>query len=344
MKQGIVTGGNMRENEIDVIENYEIDVRTTRKIRDGVWYDTNKGPVVLKEVKMSENRIQALQILYEALQERGAYNVDWIINNKNGEPVTVMEDGTKYYLKHWFFGRECDIHRELDVLSAVRNMGLLHGVLKDPFAEEKDMDLSFLQTENLEDEFVRHNRELRKVRAFMRKRVSKGEFEFAFLKEFDAMYDWAQCALKCLEDSSYKLLLEETEEIQSFVHGDYNYHNVLMLDKAIATTGFEHFKRDIPIHDFYYFLRKVMEKQHWNVKLGNQMMETYQKVYSFGEREMEYLAICIAYPEKFWKVANSYYRSNKVWISSKNVEKLELVIKQTEEKKQFLQSIFSFHL
>lgn len=334
----------MRENEIDVIGNYEIDVRATRKIRDGVWYDTNKGPVVLKEMKMSDYRIQALQILYEVLKERGADNVDWIVKNKSGEAVTVLEDGTKYYLKHWFMGRECDIHKESDVLSAVRNMGFLHEVLKDPFADEKDMDLSFLQMEDMEGEFVRHNRELRKVRAFMRKRVSKGAFEFAFLKEFDAMYEWAQCALKSLEESSYRILLEKAKETQSFVHGDYNYHNLFMQDKHIATTGFEHFKRDIPVQDFYYFLRKVMEKQHWNVKLGNQMMETYQKAHSLGKQEMEYLAICIAYPEKFWKVANSYYRSNKVWVSSKNVEKLELVIKQTEEKKEFLQSIFSFHL
>ena len=49
---------------------------------------------------------------------------------------------------------------------------------------------------------------------------------------------------------------------------------------------------------------------------------------------MEYISICIAYPEKFWKAANSYARSKKSWIPAKNIEKLELVIRQTEEKRK----------
>ena len=48
--------------------------------------------------------------------------------------------------------------------------------------------------------------------------------------------------------------------------------------------------------------------------------------------------------EKFWKAANSYYRSSKAWIPMKSVEKLEVAIHQTEEKKHFLEAIFSFHL
>ena len=61
------------------------------------------------------------------------------------------------------------------------------------------------------------------------------------------------------------------------------------------------------------------------------------------KEELEYLAVCIAYPEKFWKVANSYYRSRKSWISAKSIEKLEMAIRQTEEKRFFLQSIFPFY-
>ena len=87
-----------------------------------------------------------------------------------------------------------------------------------------------------------------------------------------------------------------------------------------------------------------MEKNHWDIALGNKILNCYQKNISFEQGELEYIAICLAYPEKFWKAANSYYRSRKVWIPAKNLEKLELVIKQTEEKKEFLETLFAFHL
>ena len=53
------------------------------------------------------------------------------------------------------------------------------------------------------------------------------------------------------------------------VHGEYNYHNILMIQGdynyrkepyRIATTNFEKFKPDVQVEDLYYFLRKVMEK------------------------------------------------------------------------------------
>ena len=178
----------------------------------------------------------------------------------------------------------------------------------------------------------------------MRERVGKGDFEIAFLKHFDAMYACADCALERLQESNYETLLMENRKNHALIHGDYNYHNVLMTYAGIATTNFEHVQENIQITDFYYFLRKVMEKNHWDPELGDKMINCYQKHLPFKEGEFDYIAICLAYPEKFWKVANSYYRSRKVWIPAKNLEKLELVIKQTEEKKRFLKTIFAFHL
>jgi hypothetical protein len=60
-------------------------------------------------------------------------------------------------------------------------------------------------------------------------------------------------------------------------------------------------------------------------------------MFSVSKQEMDFVGICISYPEKFWKVANTYARSKKSWIPAKNLEKLELVIKQTEEKRIFLE-------
>lgn len=208
------------------------------------------------------------------------------------------------------------------------------------------------RAERLCEEYGRHDRELRKVRKFVRSMTSKGEFEVSFLKYFDSMYQWAEAADDLLAKSDYERLYQESMEGNRLTHGEYNYHNILMKGeemysapaKLLATTNFDKFKQDIQVEDLYYFFRKVMEKHGWKERLGDNMLNAYSAICPLSDEEMEYLKIRLAYPEKFWKIANSYYHSNKAWISVKNVEKLNTAIRQTKEKERFMENIFAFHL
>ena len=329
--------GSMKENELAILEQYEIDVKNTRKVRDAVLCETKQGLFLVKEMRFSEKRLSVLDYLSGYLRMSGCENIDWILKTKEEMLFTTSEEGNSYFLKKWFAGRECDVRREKDVLEAVENLTTVHGALLGT-------DFPVQEVEDLRDTFSRHNKEMKKVRSHMRERVGKSDFELAFLKHFDAMYIYANEALETLRKSNYEELLKKCKESNSCVHGDYNYHNVLMIYGGVATTNFEHIQKNIQVTDLYYFLRKVMEKNHWDISLGDKMLNAYQKRRPFQKGELEYIAICLAYPEKFWKVANSYERSRKVWIPAKNLEKLELVIQQTEEKKKFLKTIFSFHL
>lgn len=332
----------MRENELDILEQYEIDVKNIRKVRDAFLCETEQGLFLIKELCFSERRLSVLEQINAHLLEQGCKNIDWTLKTKEGALFSTSEDGTKYFLKKWFGGKECDVYKERDILEAVKNLTQIHRALRNVSVQEEDAEITC--GEDLREEYFRHNREMRKVRSFMRDRVGKGDFEMTFLKCFDSMYECAERAYTEIQSSNYGDLYRISSEENRLIHGDYNYHNILMSYAGTATVNFEHEQKNIQVTDLYYFLRKVMEKNHWNVELGNKMLECYNCFLPFEEGELDYIAICLAYPEKFWKVANSYYRSRKVWIPAKNVEKLEMVIKQTEEKKQFLKTIFSFHL
>ena len=147
-----------------------------------------------------------------------------------------------------------------------------------------------------------------------------------------------------LEQSDYEQLYQEEMNRSGMTHGEYNYHNIIMTREGIATMNFEKFHRDIQVEDLYYFLRKVMEKSGWKLRLGDGMLNAYSAIHPLTRSETEYLKIRLIYPEKFWKIANSYYCMNKAWISVKNTEKLKTAIKQTEEKKMFLKELFGFEL
>lgn len=329
---------DMQDYELSILEQYHISVKSTRKTRGAFFCDTDKGLLLLKEAGASEKRIPALYELCEHLKAQGYTRVDQLVQNKEGAYISTSEDGTKYILKYWFKGRECDIRKSGELLDAAKNLAHLHGIMTLKTKEH------IPQGVHLKEEYMSHNRELKKVRKFMRTQSPKGDFEMAFLKCFDYIYQWADAAMGELTCSDYEKLYEESVSSGRLIHGDYNYHNILSTPEGLATTNFDKFKKDIQTEDFYYFLRKAMEKHGWNKKLGDHMLNAYSAIRPFTSREWQFLKLRLIYPEKFWKIADSYYRSNKAWISVKNLEKLKTAIMQTEEKRRFLEDIFSFHL
>lgn len=347
----------MREYELEVLEQYDIEIISTRKIRGAFFCDTNEGTMLLKETTISDRRALLLYLLLCHLEKEGYTGVDTPVFTKEQTLVSTSRDGGRYMLKKWYSGRECDVRREQDILEAGRNLARLHQYMRwKDIAEMNGHEV--LQTactsaaetiipptgRHLKEEFLCRTREMKKVRSYIRSRVSKGPFEYLFLEHFEKMYHLAMQVTARLEESEYEALYRDSISEKRLVHGDYNYHNVLMLPGGTATTNFDHFRADVQVQDLYYFLRKVMEKHKWREELGDAVLNSYSSIRNLERREMEYLALKLAYPEKFWKTASMYYHSNKAWVPEKSVEKLQLSITQTEEKMRFLKKVFTFTL
>lgn len=333
----------MREYELEVLEQYDIEVESTRKIRGAFFIDTKEGTMLLKETLMSDRRAPSLYQVLLSLSGEGGLHVDLPVYNREGNLISISRDGSRYMLKQWFAGRECDVRREQDVLEAAGNLALLHKKMRWNVVPDEDLYLP-PEGRHWREEFRSRNRELKKVRSYIRNKIGKRKFEYLYLENFEDMYRLAQCVTERLENSAYETLYKESIDEKRLVHGDYNYHNILFFSDGIATTGFEGLHFDVQILDLYYFLRKVMEKHHWKESFGEAILEAYGRERPLEDRELECIALKLAYPEKFWKTASVYYHSNKAWIPEKNIEKLLLSVTQTEEKMRFLRRIFSFHL
>ena len=98
------------------------------------------------------------------------------------------------------------------------------------------------------------------------------------------------------------------------------------------------------MEDLYQFARKVMEKNHFDYEILELLLSTYAKQIDISKEDYRYLYVLLSYPEKFWKIANSYYNTNKAFLSPKYVEKLLTVIEQEKEKNELLSQYYSFHL
>lgn len=322
-----------RENLI--LEQYPFEVKQTAKGRGALICETDQGLKILKEYKGSEGRADFLYRILQFLAEHGQEQVDCIVRTKEEKTLATDVDGTAYMVRNWYEGRECDTKSREDILRAIRQLAQIHNILK-AFPEEIPTYLQ-VEGESLLRQNDRHTRELKKVRNFIFNRKKKNDFEMGFLRSFELFYQEARKVVELQRQE-----LEEyggaagSRDLYGICHGDFNQHNVIFLRQGMAVLNFEKASYDVQVADLGNFMRKILEKHNWNMGLGMDMLKAYNTVKKMSRQEMNQLYIRLAYPEKFWKIANHYFNTSKAWVCGRNLEKLEKLIAQNEARENFL--------
>ena len=335
-KSGNVEGTIVNDRVLAVLEKYDIEVLRSWKGRGAILCETKTGIKILKEYKGSEERLQTQQQLLREIKENGFCNVEEIISSKEGTLLVKDEDMNSYYLKEYREGKECNVREYQESSYVAEQMALLHKAMELPwFVKEKS-----IVPYSLEDEFEKHNKELVKIKKYLKIKRGKNDFEYFLYQNFDRFLEKAEKILEEVKQSAMLCTGKELIQKGCLCHGDFQHHNALFCQNDIFFINFEKYTLDSPMRDLSLFFRKMMEKNNWSKELGLYVLQSYEKQKRLSEEEKFQLYFRLSYPEKFWKIANFYYNSPKVWIPAKNTEKLEKILKQEEEKYLFLESNF----
>ena len=323
---------------LSTLAQYELTADRSARTRGALLCYTSQGLLILREFHGSEKKLKKQQELLLHLKECGM-NTDYFLQNTQESLVSKDKDHMAFTLQHWYEGRECDTKSRDDIIKSVRTLARLHILMKmEPVEEYRER--------SLRDEYLRHNQELRKIRKFIRKKGASSVFEKDYLASVEWFLQRAQYAVELLDETEYDSLREKVWREGQVCHGEYNQHNVLMLkgeDETAAVTNFGHWNFDIQMADLYRFMRKILEKYNWNLNLAQEMLREYHRIRPISKAEWQNLRVRFTYPEKYWKLANYYYSHKKVWISEKNVEKLQNLIRQRENWKDFAQKCFEVY-
>ncbi|MGN1084902.1 MAG: CotS family spore coat protein [Lachnospiraceae bacterium] len=327
----------MEEKSAEFFDKYEITVTGTARTRGAYRIETGQGPKLLMPYGGSENRAVFEQGLLCRLRDCG-FSVDAYVANKEGMYVTQDEYGDSFLLKDWYYGDECNVRRTEQALGAVQNLAGLHNRLSG--IEASPEELPGVLQKSLPELFEKRNRELRRVRAFIREKRRKVYFETVYLNTFSEFYEKAEAALEKAKENDCAATLEAAKKAGTVCHGMYTHHNLLLLpDGSFATVNFDKACIGVQIADFYLFFRKLMEKTGWNRVLAEQLIEAYATVRRVDTAEWQVLYLLLAYPEKFWKITNSYHNGKKSWIPQKTTDKLLAVKEQEQEKQALLEEV-----
>lgn len=323
---GVMT---VNDRHVSLLENYNLEVLRTWKGRGALLCETDQGILILKEYGGHKDKCIFQDSVLRLIQSRGFINIETIVKNKEGELVTTDGDGTLYVLKTYFEGRECNVRDREECALAMETLAKLHK------AAVADESLPFAgKTNSVNEEFEKHNKELRRVRKFLKEKSQKTDFEIYLMQCFEYFF---RLAIQTAEE--YNIYSSSIKEKLSSVicHGDYQYHNLLLAENStLNIINFEKCMPDSPVRDIYLFMRKLLEKSDWSVSVGFDLLNAYEKVNRLEKEDYIQLYYRLAYPEKFWKIANFYYNSGKAWIPGKNLEKLVRVHEQEKEKIVFL--------
>lgn len=327
----------MNEKSLKVLEQYDIQVNSTRRGRGSYICETNMGKKLLADYTGSEKKLRFVNRVLGTLVQQGYPFADIVMENKEGNLLSYDRDENAYIFKDWYEGRECDTRSMTDIEQAVSSLAYLHKRLVLPPGVEEAENYA---EADLGSELERHNRELRKVYSFIRKRKQKNEFEILFLNYFSMFYEQAVEAQKWLAGYDYENLRSRSLERGCICHGNYNQHNIYFLGRRQVFVGnFDKCRYDVQLSDLYQFLRKIMEKQDWEEEIGHRILEIYGREKHIDHQEMNYIYARLFYPEKFWKLANQYYNRSKSWIPWKSTGKLEILIQQQNKRNSFLKSL-----
>ena len=323
----------MNDRAVSLLEQYEIEVNRTWKGRGAILCDSNKGLLILKEYCGPADKVEFQDYLLKHINESGDVRVESILRTKEDEFIVYDQDRVAYIVKTYCDGRECN-HRDIEECrQAVSVLAKLHRV-----SDLSGCDiLSEQPVYRADKEYEKHNRELKKVRKFLREKSQKTDFEIYLMKHYDYFMN---NALQITDELRYYAYEEDSYEFPIVCHGDYQYHNIMQTESGSVLLNFEKCVRDYPVRDLYLFLRKLLEKNNWSQTLGDMLLESYNKERTLTERDYKQLYYRLAYPEKFWKIVNFYYNSGKAWIPGRNMEKIEKLFAQEREKQLFLESIF----
>lgn len=324
-----------------VLEQYPFVVNQTYKGREALICDTNQGLKIIKEYKGSEVRADFLYKILLFIRENGQKHVDCIVKTKEERSIAVDVDETTYMVRDWQEGRECDAKNREDILKTVGKLASLHNSFR--LYEEEIPDFLKTNPEDLLTEYEKHSRELKKVKNYINSKKKKNDFEIEFMKNCDFFLGQANQVIALQKEELMREQKTGTGNLYGICHGDFNQHNMIFTKEGPVILNYEKALYGVQAGDFSNFMRKILEKHNWNLGLGMDMLQTYNKVRLLGEDEMKQLYIRLAYPEKFWKISNHYYNTSKAWVCGRNLEKLTKIVEQNGAKERFLQ-IMSYNL
>jgi len=301
----------LRKIHPDVFKDFEISVKKCYKVRGAYICETNKGTKVIHKSDYTLTQINLQHKIKEHLIQRGFNGVDRLYLSKKDTPYTVYYNRV-FVMNDWQNATEIDFYNESDIHYTMKVLAKLHNAGEEfnaPGFKVKEAKIK-----NLGTTYEKRYKESIKLKKRISNAGNKTDFEVLYFQNSPAYMELQEMAMGLFDEEDYKGLIESAINKQTIAHHQYTYHNIKRSNEDhVIVSGFERSGYDVQLTDLVYVIKRIMQKNQWDVDLLLEIIDSYNKIKPLSSKEWAIMQGMIIFPDKFSKLCNSYYYSKRRW-------------------------------
>ena len=295
----------------DVFKDFGITVNKCYKVRGAYICETNKGIKAIRKSDYTPEQITLQYDIKEHLIERGFNCVDQLYLNQKSTPYTIYYNRI-FVMSDWYNGQEIDFFNPEDIYQSIKLLGEMHIAVTGFNAI--GTDIKEVKIKNLGEVYKKRYAETIKLKKRISNRGNKTEFEVLYFQNASEYMELQEMALEFLNPDNYEQLIKLARQERTLAHHKYTYHNLKKTsDNSIILSGLEKSGYDVQLTDVAYVIRRIMEKNEWNVELLFNIMNEYSKIRPLSLQEWDIIKGMIIFPERFAKLCNKYFYTKRRW-------------------------------
>lgn len=325
----------VRETEISTQYGIEIYEMLPRK---GVYFvKTDKGDKCLKKISYGTQKLMYIYSAKQHIKEMGFNRMDNFFLTSSGLPYAMVNEDM-YIMTDWIEGRECDFKNNVELLSAAGALAEFHTYARN----FTPTDAVRMRNEigRLPATFERRYITLNKMYEIARKNKRKSEFDYMYIENVAFFKKLAEEAIKMLSIEAYGKVCQEAMDEKVLCHHDYTYHNIILnKENAVFIVDFDYCKEEVQPYDIATLLVKALKRLQWDTDKGKSIIKSYSEKKAIDTNEVNVIKSIVAFPQRFWRLANRYYYKEAGWSEGTFNRKMAEIIGEKEQYVNFIGSM-----
>lgn len=316
-------------------KNYEIKVIKMEKIKNVFKLYCTSGIYCFKTIRYELGHFLFILGAMKHLQNNGFKTIPKIIPSCSKNEYIAI--GSYYgYLMPWVNGRQCCYENPIDLMLAATKLAELHEKSKkfyvNSFMTPRTEWFKWISTFN-----TRIN-EILNFKNIIDEKKENTEFDYVYKNAIKTQLSIAESAVSNLNETEYIMKMNEEIKYKGFCHHDYAHHNILIDSKVnVNIIDFDYCILDSHLHDISSLLIRTMKNGKWSMDKALYVLDAYNTINKIQKDDVPIMAAFMEFPQDYWQIGIQYYWENKPYGEEYFLNKLNKILLDTEDKKDFVE-------
>lgn len=297
----------MKQAGNELFSQYDISIKKFQYSRSNYYLETKQGQFLLRKTLIPKEQIIFEHEVTGQLIDKGFDEIHKIYMSKKQIPYGS-------YLDKHFILQAYDKMTEIDFMNTEELKAIIGVLARFHVAathiESKVRSVEGVGFKNIYEYFQKRTIDGKRMKKKISAISQKTKFEMMFLDHYKPYESLQHKALELIEPKSANKLIEKAKLNKTIVHNDFTYHTVGKLENgSYKISNLDSCTYNIQLLDLGNVLTKIMQKNNWDIRLLDELINSYTYINALEEEEIKILKAMLIFPEKYSNICFKYVTS-----------------------------------